>query len=337
MAVANSLAAVQAGARQVECTINGIGERAGNASLEEIVMALHVRRDRFGFDTAIRTPAAAPRPAALLSEIGRRAGPAEQGHRRRQRVRARGGHPSGRRPEEPADLRDSAAGRRRRRRARAGRSASTRARAASMRAAARWASPCVPTRWRASTRGWSRPADTVKTIEDYHIIEAVAAESADASGAASVRLKIAVLPGDGIGPEVTAQAVRVLQLVAEACGHEFELEAHPIGGDALRRAWHGPSRRDTRRHVWRATRCCSAPSAIPRSITSSRPAPGGRRCLALRRALGGFANLRPARTLPALVEATPYRPERVAGADVLDRPRAAGRAVFRPATRAECD
>src|SRR5262245_53359246 len=54
MAVANSLAAVQAGARQVECTINGIGERAGNASLEEIVMALRVRRDRLPYDTAIR-------------------------------------------------------------------------------------------------------------------------------------------------------------------------------------------------------------------------------------------------------------------------------------------
>jgi 2-isopropylmalate synthase len=48
LAVANSLAAVQEGARQVECTINGIGERAGNASLEEIVMALYTRRDLFG-------------------------------------------------------------------------------------------------------------------------------------------------------------------------------------------------------------------------------------------------------------------------------------------------
>jgi 2-isopropylmalate synthase len=55
LAVANSLAAVAAGARQVECTINGIGERAGNASLEEIVMALHVRGDRLPFTTAIRT------------------------------------------------------------------------------------------------------------------------------------------------------------------------------------------------------------------------------------------------------------------------------------------
>jgi 2-isopropylmalate synthase len=68
MAVANSLAAVQAGARQVECTINGIGERAGNASLEEIVMALHVRRDRLWFDTAICTRELTA-TSRLLSEI----------------------------------------------------------------------------------------------------------------------------------------------------------------------------------------------------------------------------------------------------------------------------
>ncbi len=53
MAVANALAAVAAGARQVECTINGIGERAGNASLEEIVMAMRVRPDRYPYETGI--------------------------------------------------------------------------------------------------------------------------------------------------------------------------------------------------------------------------------------------------------------------------------------------
>src|ERR1043165_5512233 len=53
LAVANSLAAVAAGARQIECTINGIGERAGNASLEEVVMALNVRADRLPFETRI--------------------------------------------------------------------------------------------------------------------------------------------------------------------------------------------------------------------------------------------------------------------------------------------
>jgi 2-isopropylmalate synthase len=55
LAVANSLAAVAAGARQIECTVNGIGERAGNASLEEVVMALNVRADRLPFETGINT------------------------------------------------------------------------------------------------------------------------------------------------------------------------------------------------------------------------------------------------------------------------------------------
>src|SRR5438067_8435297 len=55
LAVANSLAAIQGGVRQVEVSINGIGERAGNASLEELVMALRVRRDRFAYDTAIQS------------------------------------------------------------------------------------------------------------------------------------------------------------------------------------------------------------------------------------------------------------------------------------------
>jgi 2-isopropylmalate synthase len=55
LAVANSLAAVEAGARQVECTINGLGERAGNAALEEVVMALHTRRDVYGVTTNINT------------------------------------------------------------------------------------------------------------------------------------------------------------------------------------------------------------------------------------------------------------------------------------------
>jgi 2-isopropylmalate synthase len=57
LAVANSLAAVRAGVRQVECTINGIGERAGNASLEEIVMATRVRPDRLPYATCINTQA----------------------------------------------------------------------------------------------------------------------------------------------------------------------------------------------------------------------------------------------------------------------------------------
>ena len=60
LAVANSLAGVEAGARQIECTVNGIGERAGNAALEEIVMALRVRRDEYRAETGV-----------VVGEIGR--------------------------------------------------------------------------------------------------------------------------------------------------------------------------------------------------------------------------------------------------------------------------
>ena len=70
LAVANSLAAIEAGARQVECTINGIGERAGNASLEEIVMALHVRADRLPFETGIDTRELYPTSQLLSSIVG---------------------------------------------------------------------------------------------------------------------------------------------------------------------------------------------------------------------------------------------------------------------------
>jgi 2-isopropylmalate synthase len=68
LAVANSLAGVLAGARQVECTINGIGERAGNAALEEIVMAIKVRRDQMPFQTGIKTEMIA-RASHLVSNV----------------------------------------------------------------------------------------------------------------------------------------------------------------------------------------------------------------------------------------------------------------------------
>lgn len=69
LATANSLAAVQAGARQVECTINGIGERAGNCALEEIVMTLKVRRDRLPYETGIVTQQLFPASQLLASLI----------------------------------------------------------------------------------------------------------------------------------------------------------------------------------------------------------------------------------------------------------------------------
>jgi 2-isopropylmalate synthase len=68
MAVANSLAAIRAGVRQIECTINGIGERAGNASLEEVVVALAVRKESFGVTTGIRLEELFP-TSRMLTEI----------------------------------------------------------------------------------------------------------------------------------------------------------------------------------------------------------------------------------------------------------------------------
>jgi 2-isopropylmalate synthase len=68
LAVANSLAAVRAGVRQIECAINGIGERAGNASLEEVVVALAVRKENFGVSTGVRLEELFP-TSRMLTEI----------------------------------------------------------------------------------------------------------------------------------------------------------------------------------------------------------------------------------------------------------------------------
>jgi 2-isopropylmalate synthase len=70
LAVANSLAAVENGARQVECTINGIGERAGNAALEEIVMALRTRAAHYGIGTRIQTPRLYPVSRQVVALTG---------------------------------------------------------------------------------------------------------------------------------------------------------------------------------------------------------------------------------------------------------------------------
>jgi len=70
LAVANSLAAIDAGARQIECTVNGIGERAGNASLEEVVMTMNVRADRLPFVTKIETRELYPTSQLLAQIIG---------------------------------------------------------------------------------------------------------------------------------------------------------------------------------------------------------------------------------------------------------------------------
>ena len=113
LAAANTLAALTGGARQVECTIDGIGERAGNASLEEVVMATRVRaelaavRERHRYQGILRR-----QPAADGADW--RGRPGEQGDCRPQRLRARSGHSSGRHAEGSPDLRNHGARGRRR-------------------------------------------------------------------------------------------------------------------------------------------------------------------------------------------------------------------------------
>ena len=101
--------ACRRGARQVECTINGLGERAGNAALEEVVMALRTRGDALPYTTGIDATHA---DARLASRLGGDLvpGAVQQGDRRPERLCARERHPPGRHAEERPDLRDHDAG-----------------------------------------------------------------------------------------------------------------------------------------------------------------------------------------------------------------------------------
>jgi 3-isopropylmalate dehydrogenase len=131
-----------------------------------------------------------------------------------------------------------------------------------------------------------------------------------------VRARLAVLPGDGIGPEVVAQAVRVLEAVARRGGHTLALSEHLVGGCSIDR--HGTALTDD------VLAACQGANAVllgavggprwddPRA--GVRPEQG---LLALRKGLGVYANLRPVKVHPALLDASPLRPERLAGVDIL--------------------
>src|SRR5580698_5350593 len=129
-------------------------------------------------------------------------------------------------------------------------------------------------------------------------------------------LNICVLPGDGIGPEVTEQAIRALQAVAGAFGHQLQLQRKNIGGAALA-ASNDPLPADT-------LQACLSSSAVLLGAVGS-PAfdhnPGHLRpeagLLRLRRELGAYANLRPAICFPALEDSSPLRSELVRGTDIM--------------------
>ena len=127
---------------------------------------------------------------------------------------------------------------------------------------------------------------------------------------------IVVLPGDGIGPEVTAEAVRVLQAVARQGGHAFTFTERLMGGCSIDA--HGAALTPE------VLKDCQASSAVLLGAVGGpkwddptakvRPEQG---LLALRKGLGVFANLRPVKVHPALMEASPIKADRLAGVDML--------------------
>lgn len=129
-------------------------------------------------------------------------------------------------------------------------------------------------------------------------------------------LRIAVLPGDGIGPEVTAQAVRVLRAVAALRRHDIHFSEHAIGGVAIRTV--GTALPDATLGACREADAVLL-GAVGDPAFDDRP-PAERpeaALLALRLALGGFANLRPAVCYEPLAACSPLKSERVRGADIL--------------------
>jgi len=131
-----------------------------------------------------------------------------------------------------------------------------------------------------------------------------------------MRANIALLPGDGIGPEVVEAACQVLERVAAKGGHSFQFSRHLIGGSAIDAT--GSALPDDT-----LSACRAADAALLGAVggpkwddpsAAVRPEQG---LLALRRELGLYANLRPVRVSPHLVDASPLRPERLAGVDIL--------------------
>src|ERR1041385_5588157 len=131
-----------------------------------------------------------------------------------------------------------------------------------------------------------------------------------------MRIKITTLPGDGIGPEVTTEAVRVLQTIAAIHGFTIEFEEHAIGGVAIKK-FGSPLPRAT-------LDACLASDAVllgavgspefDRVPPNQRPEAG---LLLLRSALGGYANLRPAIAYPSIAACSPVRAEVAYGTDIL--------------------
>jgi len=131
-----------------------------------------------------------------------------------------------------------------------------------------------------------------------------------------LNFNITLLPGDGIGPEVVTEAVRVLEVIAHKCSHSFAYKEHLMGGCSIDRF--GTSLTDET-----LADCQSADAVLFGAVggpkwddpnAKDRPERG---LLALRKGLGVFANLRPVKVHPALIDASPLKPEKLKGVDIL--------------------
>jgi 3-isopropylmalate dehydrogenase len=131
-----------------------------------------------------------------------------------------------------------------------------------------------------------------------------------------MQLTVLVLAGDGIGPEVTREAVRVLQRVAERFRHELVLQEGLIGGEAIRRTG-SPLPEATLQAALTADATLLGAVGLPEfdnAPPDQRPEKG---LLGIRKALGVFANLRPVRAYPRLLDASPLKNDRVQGTDLV--------------------
>jgi 3-isopropylmalate dehydrogenase len=131
-----------------------------------------------------------------------------------------------------------------------------------------------------------------------------------------MRAQIAVLPGDGIGPEVTTEAIRCLERVAEVFGHGFELESLPFGGAAIDS--HGdPLPAETLRACLAADAVLLGAIGGPKWAAPDAPLRPEAGLLRLRKGLGTYANLRPVKVDAALADASTLKPEVIAGVDLI--------------------
>ena len=131
-----------------------------------------------------------------------------------------------------------------------------------------------------------------------------------------MKWQIAVLPGDGVGPDVTDAALVVLRATAERFGHEAELESHDIGWTAYDRGG-VPLPGSTLEACRSADAVLLGAVGDPRGDGLDPELRPEAALLALRREMGCFANLRPVRLVPALVDASPLRRDRVDGTDLV--------------------